>query len=205
MPDLPWSEEFQRRFDEERTKLGRFNVLICGKTGVGKSTLINAIFGEEVAATGNGVPVTMATEYFTHDRLPLGVFDSQGFETGQSGDLILGRLRDEILKRRKQPITEQVHVVWYCVRASDRRFERSQGDFVKGLAAIGVPVVLVMTQVPMRGGEIHGDALELARVIRGFELPVRPPGHVVLTNARSDDWTTPRSTVCTNCWTRPRG
>ena len=98
MADLPWSEEFQRRFDEERAKLGRFNVLICGKTGVGKSTLINAIFGKEVAATGNGVPVTLATEYFTHERLPLGVFDSQGFETGQSGDEILRRLRGEMSK-----------------------------------------------------------------------------------------------------------
>ena len=192
VPELPWSEEFQRRFDEERAKLGRFNVLICGKTGVGKSTLINAIFGAEVAATGNGLPVTMATEYFTHERLPLGVFDSQGFETGQSGDEILRRLREEIDKRQRLPITEQIHVVWYAVRAPDRRFERSQAEFVRALAGGGVPVILVMTQVPMREGIIHPDALELAAVMRGYDLPVRPPGHVVLTNARDDDWTTPQ-------------
>ena len=36
--DPVWAEEFERRFDEERQKIGRFNVLICGKTGVGKST-----------------------------------------------------------------------------------------------------------------------------------------------------------------------
>lgn len=192
MAEVPWSEEFQRRFDEERAKLGRFNVLICGKTGVGKSTLINAIFGEDVARTGNGVPVTMATEYFAHPRLPLGVFDSQGFETGQSGDAILQRLTDEIEHRRERPIHEQVHIVWYAVRAGDRRFERGQAAFVRGLAATGLPVVLVMTQVPMREGAIHPDALELAAVIRAYELPVRPPGHVVLTNARADDWTTPQ-------------
>jgi uncharacterized protein (DUF697 family)/GTP-binding protein EngB required for normal cell division len=190
--DVPWSEEFQRRFDEERTKLGRFNVLICGKTGVGKSTLVNAIFGEDVALTGNGVPVTTATEYFAHSRLPLGVFDSQGFETGESGDAILRRLAAEIEQRRERPITEQVHVVWYAVRAGDRRFEAGQADFVRGLAATGLPVILVMTQVPMREDVIHPDALELAGVIRGYELPVRPPGHVVLTNARDDDWTTPQ-------------
>ncbi len=189
---MPWTEEFERRFDDERARLGRFNVLICGKTGVGKSTLINAIFGQDVAATGNGVPVTMATEYFAHDRLPLGVFDSQGFETGQSGDEILSRLTADIRQRRDRPIAEQVHVVWYAVRAGDRRFERSQADFVRGLAATGLPVILVMTQVPMRDGLIHPDSLELADVIRRYDLPIRPPGHVVLTNARDDDWTTPQ-------------
>ncbi len=189
--DPSWGADFQRRLDEERAKLGRFNVLVCGKTGVGKSTLINAVFGEDVALTGNGYPVTTATEYFAHDRLPLGVFDSQGFETGQSGDEILRRLIDEIEQRRTGPITEQVHVVWYAIRAGDRRFERGQADFVRGLAAAGPPVIAVMTQVPMRDGEIHADALEFATAIRSYDLPVRPAGHVVLTNARADDWTTP--------------
>ena len=37
------------------------NILIAGKSGVGKSSLLNYIFGEEVAETGAGKPVT--TEY----------------------------------------------------------------------------------------------------------------------------------------------
>ena len=36
----------------------KLNVLIVGKTGVGKSTLINAVFGDKVAKTGSGKPVT---------------------------------------------------------------------------------------------------------------------------------------------------
>nr|WP_233709675.1 GTPase [Helicobacter salomonis] len=34
------------------------NVLVAGGTGVGKSTLINVVFGEEMARTGQGKPVT---------------------------------------------------------------------------------------------------------------------------------------------------
>jgi uncharacterized protein (DUF697 family)/GTPase SAR1 family protein len=188
----PFGEEFVRRFDEERRKLGRFNVLVCGKTGVGKSTLINAIFGQDVALTGNGVPVTMATEYFAHPTLPLGVFDSQGFETGRAGDEILRRLIGEVEQRRHGPVAEQVHVVWYCVRAGDRRFEPGQAGFVRALAAAGLPVILVLTQVPMRDDLIHDDALEFAAVIRDQHLPTRPADHVVLTNARADAWVTPQ-------------
>lgn len=189
---LPFGEEFVRRFEEERRKLGRFNVLVCGKTGVGKSTLINALFGEDVARTGNGVPVTMATEYFAHPQLPLGVFDSHGFETGQAGDEILRQLIGEIHSRRQGPVGDQIHVVWYCVRAGDRRFEPGQAGFVRALVDAGVPVILVMTQVPMREEIIHPDALEFAAAIRAQRLPTRPPDHVVLTNARADEWVTPQ-------------
>ena len=34
----------RQQWSEEAKKLGRFNLAIFGKTGVGKSTLINAIF-----------------------------------------------------------------------------------------------------------------------------------------------------------------
>ena len=34
------------------------NILIAGKSGVGKSSLLNYIFGEEVSPTGAGKPVT---------------------------------------------------------------------------------------------------------------------------------------------------
>lgn len=189
--DPRWAEEFQRRFDEERDKIGRFNVLICGKTGAGKSTLVNAIFGEDVAPTGNGVPVTMGTEYFAHERLPIGVFDTQGFETGEAGDRILARLGDEIAKRRKGPVRDQVHVVWYVVRAGDRRFEDSQAHFVERLAAMGLPVIVVLSQVPVRDGHIHPDALELAASIEARGLPTRPTAAPILTNARVDPWVTP--------------
>jgi uncharacterized protein (DUF697 family)/GTP-binding protein EngB required for normal cell division len=191
MGEAKWADDFQRRFDEERARLGRFNVLICGKTGVGKSTLINAIFGADVAATGNGVPVTLKTEYFAHEWLPLGVFDSKGFETGEEGDTILDRLAHEVRSRRNRPVSEQVHVVWYVVRAGDRRFEDSQARFIVKLSELGLPVIVVLSQVPVRQGQVHPDAVELADSIASRRLPIKPDGRPVLTNARADDWVTP--------------
>ena len=51
-------DSFRTEYEKQNAALGRFNLAIFGKTGVGKSTLINAIFGEEVARTGIGEPVT---------------------------------------------------------------------------------------------------------------------------------------------------
>jgi hypothetical protein len=98
VPELPdfdvndFRETMREALESVRGQLGRVNLVVVGKTGVGKSTLINAVFGSQVAATGLGRPVTTDTEYFEHPDVPLGIYDSQGFETGASGDALLGQL-----------------------------------------------------------------------------------------------------------------
>src|SRR3954468_10972307 len=51
-------DSFRTEYEHQSAATGRFNLAVFGKTGVGKSTLVNAIFGEEVARTGIGEPVT---------------------------------------------------------------------------------------------------------------------------------------------------
>ena len=46
-----FKESFRQEYEQHSAAIGRFNLAIFGKTGVGKSTLVNAVFGEEVAAT----------------------------------------------------------------------------------------------------------------------------------------------------------
>jgi len=45
--------------------MGVCNVLIAGRTGVGKSTLINSVFHGRMAATGQGKPVTTTARFTT--------------------------------------------------------------------------------------------------------------------------------------------
>jgi uncharacterized protein (DUF697 family)/GTPase SAR1 family protein len=189
-----WSQEaFEAAFADAEVEIGRFNLAVFGKTGVGKSTLVNAIFGEAVAATGIGRPVTLGSHLYVHRTGKLGVYDTQGLEVGRDTDRIIGELQSFIDHSRTLPFPEQVHLAWYCVRATDRRFEQTEGAFIRKLVDLGLPVVLVMTQVPARRdteGRLHvaPDALELAHQIEQMQLPVHG-GRPVLVNALADPFT----------------
>ena len=59
----------------------RGNVLVIGNSGVGKSTLINAVLGEEKAKTGYGTKgTTNELEIYESEEVHFRVIDTVGFE-----------------------------------------------------------------------------------------------------------------------------
>lgn len=167
-----FTDSFRSEFEKQASLMGRFNLGVFGKTGVGKSTLINAVFGEEVADTGIGAPVTQDSKLYTGVHGSLGLIDTRGLEMGHDDKDVLKDLRKFVADRRALPLSEQMHAAWYCVRALDRRFEESEAQFIRALDALDVPVMLVFTQVPVRDGKFHPDAVALARHVESLGLPI---------------------------------
>lgn len=69
-------DEIQERYNDFNT----LNVVVIGKTGVGKSTLINTVFGDSVAEVGIGTPVTQAIRKLEKEGVPLAIYDTPGLE-----------------------------------------------------------------------------------------------------------------------------
>ena len=179
---------FSKAWTDKAEEIGRFNLAIFGKTGVGKSTLVNAIFGTDIAATGIGEPVTRAEHLYLHQSGTLGVLDTRGLEVGRDNATLIAELRDYLHGMRRKPLADQLHVAWYCVRAGDRRFEATEADFVRALHDLGLPVIMVLTQVPRADGRVHPDSEALAASIAALDLPIED-GLIHYTMALADEFT----------------
>ena len=51
-------DDIMNKTEKEIKKVKPISILLVGKTGVGKSTLINNVFREKLAETGIGRPIT---------------------------------------------------------------------------------------------------------------------------------------------------
>ena len=67
MIDIDVIEEIFNKTKKEYKEMEKVNILVVGKTGVGKSTLINSVFREELAETGVGKPVTQHLKKITKE------------------------------------------------------------------------------------------------------------------------------------------
>lgn len=176
--------EFAEAGQTAQTEIGRANIAVLGMTGAGKSTLINAVFGETFAddarpMTGIGAPVTSKTRLYTNETGTIGLYDFPGIETGDSQKEILRTLNANVERNRKGQQRDLIHVAWYCIRFSDRRFDQVQADLIREIDKLGIPVIVILTQVPKVGTNPHPDAIALARFITASGAPLAAPVQLV--------------------------
>jgi DNA replication protein DnaC len=101
-------------FDREQQKamqdLGTANILISGQTGVGKSTLINAVLRVPVAEEGTGKPVTEHVRRYHKEGVPVTIFDTPGIELGQKNREVIREYKKTIASSRTGRPEDLIHV-----------------------------------------------------------------------------------------------
>ena len=70
-----------------------FNILLCGRTGTGKSTFINKIMGEKKSFTLKTKSAgTERNNFYIHKHYPIKIIDVCGFAEGKEGKEMIERL-----------------------------------------------------------------------------------------------------------------
>ena len=147
----------------KKNEINHLNLQVIGKTGVGKSTLLNAIFGEKVAEEKKGEPCTMETKCYESKKYDfLRIYDTRGIEI--SKDFNIDTVFSETLKEIKNKCEanepdDLIHCLLYCFTGT--RFERDEGKILvklrKTYEGKKLPIILVLTQDIEDEGEDDDD------------------------------------------------
>lgn len=165
--NMDWSlaGELTKKMQEEIEKIEKVHILVVGKTGVGKSTLINNIFRERLAETGIGQPITKHLHRIEKEGVPMVLYDTRGLELDAETQIQVTSEIDQTLDGMAK-MQQYMHVAYYCINASSSRIEDMEIHLIEYLAN-KMPVILVLTQA------IGDQALEFEQYLVNQNLPVQ--------------------------------
>lgn len=148
LPSLGFDLELFKQFHRTYKKGMKMkpNILVCGKTGVGKTSLIQAVTHRGVvpdSAIGDGKPITVGFQVYETEAANF--IDSEGMDPGrQTVDEYADFILDELLQRLDADDEDRlIHNIWYCIDGSGARIQDTDAKLIKTFSD---KVILVVTK-----------------------------------------------------------
>ena len=105
--------------DNKNKSLGLFNILMLGRPGVGKSTLVNLLSNSKRSMEGRGASVTKYIIRYLIPQYNISLYDSPGFELDKDIKKIKKLIED--LNKHLIKAKNQIHLVFYLINSLGAR------------------------------------------------------------------------------------
>ncbi|GAA8493268.1 hypothetical protein HpNP92_04760 [Helicobacter pylori] len=118
---------------------------------MGKSSLINALFGKEIAKAGVGKPITQHLEKYVDEEKGLILWDTKGIEAKDYKDTMESIKKEMEASFKTLDEKEAIDVAYLCVKETSGRIqERELLSFAKNW---NVPTIVVFTNTQAEAGD----------------------------------------------------
>ena len=156
--------DYEEAFRQVQGEVSKPNILICGATGVGKSTMIRDIFqlSEETgpAIGDQGRAGTTGIHAYSPEGSSMTLYDSQGYNIGADEQKymkdVLGIIGERV-RKNLDDMSGHIHEVWYCVSAANNRFFEADEKMIREIRKkYTTPVMIILTKVDCSDEESIG-------------------------------------------------
>ena len=132
-------------FSEDIATNYKFNILVCGRAGTGKSSFINNLLGERKAKEGEGLSVTHKIVTYTLKDFPIIISDTPGFEndeTVKEVKILLDKYNKNLIDAKKK-----VNLILYFFPYSERSILNMELPILESLIEYKTEILFVMNFV----------------------------------------------------------
>ena len=156
--------DYETCFKEVENSIKKPNIMICGASGVGKSSLINDIMDLDKNSSGatvgeEGRAETKGVKRYESASSTVNLYDSEGYEVDNVNSQkdfyykeiisFIDKLRDEY----PEDMEKHIHEVWYCISAGNKRFYDTDRQLINTIQEKNVPVMIIVTKVDLSSEE----------------------------------------------------
>ncbi len=125
-----------------------------GGTGVGKSSLINALFGKEIAKAGVGKPITQHLEKYIDEQKGLILWDTKGIEDKDYHDTMQSIKKEMEDSFKTLDEKEAIDVAYLCVKETSGRIQERERELLSFAKKWNIPTIVVFTNTQEKAGDV---------------------------------------------------